>query len=394
MFSRNQIRTLKERLKEPKRFIQIISGPRQAGKTTLVEQFLQTYKHPHHYVSADAVPASSRLWISQQWEAARIMLSTSGAASGLLVVDEIQKINNWSEVVKKEWDRDKKNRVNLKVVLLGSSTLLIQKGLSESLTGRFELIKMPHWSFNEMKEAFGFTADQYLWYGGFPGAAPMVHEEKRWKDYVLNSIIETTISKDILSLTPILKPVLLKNLFELGCFYSGQILSYRKMLGQLQERGNAATLAHYQSILDNVWLLSGLQKFSKAKVRSKSSIPKWQVYNAALLSVYSGFTMKSAFQNSEFLGRQIESMIGSCLLNYCRINNWQLFYWREGDKEVDFVLKAERKIHAIEVKSGRTKIHKGMTEFDEQYKPSKSILISNDAIRWQDFISFDLEEIF
>ncbi len=394
MFSRKELEILSKRISEPKKFIQIISGPRQVGKTTLVEQFLKKIINPQHYVSADAVPATSIQWIQQQWETARIKLKSSGSEWGLLVIDEIQKINNWSEAVKKEWDSDNKNGIALKVIVLGSSTLLIQKGLSESLTGRFEMIKLPHWSYTEMHNAFGFNPNEYVWFGAYPGAAALIEDEKRWKNYILDSIIETTISKDILSLTNVHKPALLKNLFELASRYSGQILSYSKILGQLSDSGNTTTLAHYQELLDKIWFVSGLNKFSLSGVSVRLSIPKWMVYNTAFLSVYSDLSFKSAQENPQVWGRHIESAIGSYILNECKINNWNLLYWREKNREVDFVAEDKGRTVSMEIKSGKYKNNPGINEFNKKYKPAKTLLISNDSLKWQDFLNYDLKEIF
>ena len=393
MYSRKQLKILLERIKEKRKFIQIITGTRQIGKTTLIEQMLKQIKIPSHYVSSDFTTSSS-VWINQQWEIARLELKESKAESFLLVFDEIQKINNWSEAVKKEWDRDTLDKLNIKVVLLGSSTLLLEKGMSESLAGRFEIIKLPHWSFNEMKEAFGFSEEQYAWFGGYPGAASLINDEKRWKDYILNSIIEATISKDILQLTNVQKPAVLKNLFELGCMYSGQILSYTKILGQIAESGNTTTLTHYQKLLDQVWFLSGIQKYSRSKVSVRSSIPKWNVYNTSFMSVKADYSFNDALRSPEIWGRHVENSIGAYLLNEVRIKNWELYYWREGNYEVDFVIKNNNKVIALEVKSGRYKIHKGMEEFNNKFKPYKTLHVSNDSLSWKKFLAIDLEILF
>jgi len=394
MFSRKELDILYKRISEPKKFIQIITGPRQVGKTTLVEQLQKKFVNPQHYASADAVPASSMYWISQQWETARIKLRTSASGWALLVIDEIQKINNWSEAVKNEWDSDTRNGIELKVILLGSSALQIQKGLSESLTGRFEMIKLPHWSYIEMHEAFGYNPDDYIWFGAYPGAASLAGDENRWKNYILDSIIETTISKDILSLTNVHKPALLKNLFELASGYSGQILSYTKILGHLSDAGNTTTLAHYQALLDNIWFISGLNKYSASVTSSRISIPKWMVYNTAFLSVYSGLNFKSALENSQVWGRHVETAIGSYLLNDCKIKNRQLYYWRESNNEVDFVVADKGKIFSIEVKSGKYKSNIGIEKFTKKYKPAKTILVSSDSLSWQDFLSNNPDDIF
>ena len=274
MFIREYIQKIEERVNDRTNLIQIITGPRQVGKTTLVLQLLEKVKIPHHYVSADMVPSSNLIWIKQQWDIARLKFKEHNSEKFLLVIDEIQKINNWSEIIKKEWDNDRKNKLNIKVILLGSSTLLTQKGLSESLVGRFELIQLPHWTFKEMNEAFGISEDEYVFFGGYPGAAEFIQNETRWRDYIRNSIIEPSISKDIFQLTNIQKPALLKNLFDLACFYNGEIVSYTKMLGQLKDAGNSTTLAHYKNLLDQAWLLTGIEKFSGSKISSRSSIPK------------------------------------------------------------------------------------------------------------------------
>lgn len=282
---------------EPRSFIISISGPRQVGKTTLINQVLQETLIPSIYVSADGIPESSTFWISQQWQTARLQLANSSASELILVIDEIQKIENWSEIVKMEWDADSLKAVGLKVVVLGSSRLHIQKGLSESLAGRFEEIYMPHWSFAEMENAFDFSLEQYIWFGAYPGAAKLIKDEKRWKNYVINSLIETTLSKDILMMTRIDKPALLHRVFELGCIYSAQILSLSKMLGQLQEGGNTSTLANYLKLLDSAGLLAGLGKCYAEKIRTHSSSPKLQVYNTGLMNTLRPELFKQAYMN-------------------------------------------------------------------------------------------------
>ncbi len=394
MFERKQLKILRNRLEENTNLIQILSGTRQVGKTTLVEQLLQYINFPYQFSTADNVPSSDSNWISVQWETARVKLKTSGAASVLLIIDEVQKIDNWSDAVKKEWDEDRRKNINVKVILLGSSALLIDKGLTESLTGRFEIIFLPHWDYYEMHEAFGFTEDQYLYFGSYPGSAALIHDEKRWKDYILNSIIETTISKDIVMLTNIKKPALLKNLFEVGCMYSSQILSYTKIIGNLSDKGNTITLSHYQFLLDKIWFISGLQKYSGSKIRLRNSIPKWNVYNNAFFSVYSNLSPKDCEPGSAIYGRLVESAIGSYLLNQCRISNISLYYWREGNYEVDFILKKGSKLISLEVKSGTMRNNEGQLQFANRFKTFKTIVVSNDTISWKEFIKLEINGLF
>ncbi|WP_372932292.1 ATP-binding protein, partial [Mariniphaga sediminis] len=309
-------------------------------------------------------------------------------------IDEIQKIPNWSETIKANWDSDKLNGYEIKLVLLGSSRLLIQKGLTESLAGRFEVIYMGHWSFNEMNLAFGFTEEQFVWFGGYPGAAELVNEEQRWNDYIVNSLIETTISRDILLMENISKPALLRSLFELGCSYSGQILSFNKILGQLQDAGNTTTLSHYLHLLDSAGLLSGLQKFSKGKIVKRSSSPKFQVQNTALYSALSNYPLPDVLENAENWGRHVEVAIGAHLLNAVREENLTLNYWREANFEVDFILQQKDKVIGIEVKSGSSKFTKGMQKFSSAFKPYKMYLVSNEGLSWKELLKINPVDLF
>lgn len=394
MFKRSHFQELTKRLLEPKRFIQVISGPRQVGKTTLVQQVLDEIKLPFIYITADAVANTDIKWLEQQWQNARLILKTNQYSELILVIDEIQKIQNWSETVKANWDADIRDKVNIKLVLLGSSRLLIQKGLTESLTGRFETIYMGHWNYSEMSFAFGLSEEEYVWYGGYPGAVGLIKDEKRWNDYLLQSLIETTISKDILLLERINKPALLKNLFELGCIFSGQILSFTKILGQLLDAGNTTTLSHYLNLLDNVGLLTGLEKFSKGIIMQRSSSPKFQVQNTALLSSLSNYNFTEALTNPDVWGRHIESAIGAHLLQAAKNSDIQLYYWREGNFEVDFVLENKNRIVGIEVKSGISKFTSGMNRFNDQYKPHKMYLISENGLSWKEFLKINPGELF
>lgn len=394
MYLRKQLYELEKRINEKKNLIQVITGPRQSGKTTLAQQITNKLQLPYHFVSADTVPSNYSLWVTQQWDIARSKFKNSSSKIFLLIIDEIQKINNWSEYVKKEFDKDRLLKLNIKVILLGSSTLLISKGLTESLFGRFEMIKLSHWTFKEMNEAFGFSPEQYVYFGGYPGAVDLIEDESRWRDYIRNSIIETTISKDILQLTTIQKPALLKNLFELACIHNGEILSYNKLLGQLTDAGNTTTLSHYAELLDNIWMLTGLQKFSGSKINSKSSTPKWIVYNSALTSAYNELSFKETLKDLRLWGRKIEQAVGSFLINNSRIENFDLYYWRDGNNEVDFIIKKGKKTIAIEVKSEKATFHKGLVAFSEKFKPMKTILVSDYEWNWKDFFSLNISQLF
>lgn len=326
-------------MKEPRKFIQVLAGPRQTGKTTLANQVLDDITIPAHYVSADQPSLQGEIWIEQQWEVARSLIRDSKKRTGILVLDEIQKLPYWSETIKKLWDEDSKNKIGLKVALLGSAPLLIQKGLTESLAGRFEIIPINHWSFTEMKNAFGFSLDEYIFYGGYPGAAEFIHDNQRWKNYINDALIETTISRDILLMNRVDKPALLRRLFFLGCEYSGQILSYNKMIGQLQDAGNTTTLAHYLHLLAGAGMVTEIKKYAGGKVRRRGSSPKLNVMNTGLMTAVSNYDLDSAKEDTAYWGRLVESTIGAHLINNSTQDNLDIFYWRHINREVDFIIK-------------------------------------------------------
>ncbi|MBJ7450327.1 MAG: ATP-binding protein [Parachlamydiales bacterium] len=395
MKKREYFSTLVKRLNEPRRFIQSLIGPRQVGKTTLARQVADALEVPTLYVSADLATLQDITWLEQQWNTVRELAKTNGKA--LLIVDEIQKIPHWSDMVKLLWDQDTFSKANVILLFLGSSPWLMQKGLSESLAGRFEVIPITHWSYKEMKEFFGWSLNHYLYFGGYPGAAVFSDENdiSRWINYINDSIIETTISRDIFLMNQVNKPALLRRLFQLSCNYSGQILSYTKMLGELQDAGNTTTLAHYKDLLEEAGLISGLQKFANQNFRRRGSSPKLAVFNTSLLTAQSGKNFNEAINDPVFYGRLIESAVGAHLLNGVRGTQIKVFYWREGDKEVDFVLKLGDKIIAIEVKSTNTSIqHSGIDVFVMKFKPMRVLLVGSQGIALETFLSTPPKEWF
>ena len=389
-YARPLLATLSERLAEPRRFLQVLAGPRQAGKTTLVRQALAATPVAAHYASADTPTLEDRTWITQQWERARVLARDAGGKGALLVLDEVQKVGQWSDVVKDLWDEDTRRGVPLKVVLLGSAPLLLRSGLSETLAGRFETLHVPHWSFAEMRNAFGWDVERYVFFGGYPGAAPLAADDARWRSYVLESLVETTLSRDVLLLTRVDKPALLRRLFELACAYSGQILSYQKMLGQLQDAGNTTTLAHYLELLEGAGMVAGLAKFSGSRVRARASSPKLQVLNTGLMSALSGLTFDEARADRDAWGRLVESAVGAHLRNASLGTRTELFYWRERGREVDFVLRAGPSLTAFEVKSGRAPAHlPGAESFVRAFGPARVLLVGAGGIPLDEFLSSD-----
>ncbi len=379
---------------EPRKFIQVLYGPRQVGKSTLVHQYLSRTSYPSHFALADTPEANSTAWISAQFEAARSMLVSSGATEVILVMDEIQKIDNWSAYIKQEWDLDTIHLRPIKVILLGSSRLLLQQGLTESLAGRYETMYIPHWSLSEMQEAFGVTSDQFIWFGGYPGSASLMRDETRWKNYVKDALIETSVSRDILMLTRVDKPSLLRRLFETGCQYSGQILSLNKIIGQLPDAGNTTTLSHYLHLLDQAGLLGGLEKYSPNVLRQRASSPKFQVHNTALMSALHSRSMNEIKQEPKLWGRWVESAIGARLLNQSLEHRFDLTYWRHRNDEIDFVISNKNSVIGLEVKSAASEKTSGMEAFRKTFQPDKILMIGRDGIPIEDFLKLEIKQLF
>lgn len=395
-YQRAEKEIIQKRLQdEPRRFIQVIYGPRQVGKTTLVRQIIRDLNYPHSLVAADAVAATDQVWISQQWENARSKQQLAPDSPYLLVIDEVQKIDNWSEQVKAEWDRDTLEERDIRVILLGSSRLMLQQGLTESLAGRFESTYLGHWSYREMKEAFGLQPDEYIWYGGYPGAITLKDDEDRWKAYVRDSLLETSISRDILMLTRVDKPALMKRLFEIGSSYSGQVLSFTKIMGQLADAGNTTTLANYLVLLNEAGLLGGLEKYSPNLVRKRSSSPKFQVHNTAIMSGISNDTFETLKADHKAWGRWVESAVGAHLINQSfKIKKLNIYYWREANDEVDFVVEYQKRIIALEMKTTKVGGLAGLNAFAKAFRPEKSLVIGTDGIPWEEFLQMNVLELY
>jgi predicted AAA+ superfamily ATPase len=377
---------LAERLTEDPLRIQVVNGPRQVGKTTATRQALGAVEQPSHYASADDPALRDAAWLEAQWEEGR-RLTREHRSGAILAIDEIQKVAGWSETVKRLWDADRRTETPLRVLLLGSATLLVQHGLSESLTGRFELIRAPHWSFGEMNDAFGLSLDEFIHFGGYPGAARLIEDEQRWAAYVRDSIVETTISRDLLLMTRVDKPALLRSLFRLVCDYSSQIVSYQKLTGQLQDAGNTTTLAHYLDLLCAAGLAVGLEKYAGGKVRQRRSTPKLLALDTALVSAASGRSFAESRADSERWGRLVETAVGAHLVAD-RDPRSQILYWRDRGAEVDFVVERGELLTVIEVKSGRRRDGlPGMTAFERAHGSARKLLVGGDGTPLDAFLT-------
>lgn len=386
-----------QRLQEPRRFLQVVAGPRQVGKTTFVRQALSrvdrspaAFPLALHSVSADQPGLRGAAWLAAQWEAARALAASAGGC--VLVLDEVQKLPGWTEEVKRLWDEDTAAGRDVRVVVLGSAPLLIARGLTESMAGRFEMTRLGHWRYTEMREAFDFSVEQFVYFGGYPGAAPLVNDEARWAAYVRDALIETTISKDVLLMTPVQKPALLRRLFDLACRYSGQVLSYQKMMGQLADAGNTTTLAHYLELLEGAGMACGLQKYSGQALRQRASSPKLQVFNTALMGAVAhadGFDFERIRAVPAQWGRLVESAVGAELLARHTTHSGSrplIHYWLERGKEVDFVLTPGQDLFALEVKSGGQAGNvSGLDAFCANYPAARPLVVGTGGLGLHDW---------
>lgn len=373
--------------------LQVVVGPRQVGKSTAAAQVEKRLGWPSLTASADAPLPHPPEWIETQWRLARAK-TASTAKRVLLILDEIQKVPGWSEVVKRLWDEEKRTDGLVRVLLLGSSALLVQRGLSESLAGRFFLHRCSHWSWPECTEAFGWDLDRWIYFGGYPGAAALADDETIWKRYVADSLIETVLARDVVQMQTITKPALLRHLFALAAQYPAQIFSYNKMLGQLHDAGNTVTLAGYLRLLETAFLASGLELYSKGQVRKRGSSPKLILWNNALVNATSLKTFEQAFADGSWWGRLVENAVGAHLLNHLQGPPWSVTYWRDTGEEVDFVVSHGAQTWAVEVKSGRGNKASGLAAFRQRYPKAKVWLVGDTGIPLADFFSRPAQEWF
>lgn len=396
MYQRQHLNILTSRMAEPRRRIQIVMGPRQVGKSTLVGQFTEATSAPFDFFAADSVNRFDTSWIPNKWQQARMRMDIHSEQEHILIIDEVQKIRGWSEQVKKEWDEDSRSHRNLKVILLGSSRLLLQKGLEESLEGRFETIKMGYWDWQEMHEAFGFSMDEYVYFGGFPGLAPDIQDEDRWRNLMEDSIISPILTRDILEIEEIRNPALLRQVFELACIESAKELSLTKMQGTMN-CGTVPTIKNYLDILNKSMIVQPLQNYSSSIVKEKQSVPKMQVFNNAFRNRFGTFSFDEARVDPAEWGRLVESAVGAHLANRAMTDDYELFYWRnERRQECDYVLRKGQALVAIEVKSGSVDKTVGFEKFKEQFadKVTAAFIVGPQALPLEDFFMMDLKSLF
>jgi predicted AAA+ superfamily ATPase len=360
-------------------------GPRQVGKTTIARQIQKSIGIPGIYASADSPVPHDAAWIETQWRRA-VAEATATGAPALLILDELQKVRGWSETLKLLWD----NRAvgpDIRVLILGSSALMMQEGLTESLAGRFFLHRCSHWEYQECHTAFGWNLEQWIFFGGYPGAAAFTHNESDWKRYITDSLIETVLARDVLQMSKVAKPVLLRHLFALAATLPAQCISYTKMLGQLHDAGNTTTLAHYLKLFESAFLASGLELFSQGVQRKRGSSPKLVLWNNALINALSTRSFAAALADTIWWGRLVENAVGAHLCNSLNSVEYSVTYWREGDYEVDYVVSRSRDVWAIEVKSGSSGRAAGLARFRSRYPDARPLLVGAHGIPLEEFFS-------
>ena len=389
-YERSLVPALARRLADGSDLIVAIFGPRQSGKTTAIRQALDRCGLPALYHAVDTVTAPSSAvgrrghplerdgyWLAARWAEARRDARRQGAWV-VLVLDEVQQIPDWSSVVKGLWDEDRRRGDRVRAVLLGSAPMLMQQGLTESLAGRFHPFRITHWSFGEMSAFADFELDDFLWYGGYPKARSYRGRPRAWTEYVRDALIHTTVRRDVLAMTRIGKPALLEHLLRVGSQLSGQIVAYSKLLGHLQDAGNATTLARYLSLLEQVGLLAGLPRFARQEHRRRAAPPKLNVLNPALMTAATSRSRATALADRFFRGRLVESAVGAHLY-LTNSPGTELHYWREvggGHREVDFVTERNGRLYAIEVKSGaKTGSGAGLDAFRKRFPEAVPVVV-------------------
>lgn len=391
-FERQPVIDIVSALKQGLPFIHIMTGPRQVGKTTCAQQVAEKWPGEVIWCVADTPVAPEPTWIQTQWETA--ISQRKSRKKLLLIFDEVQKVPGWSESIKFLWDREKRQKNGISVLLLGSSALLMQQGMTESLAGRFILYRCPHWTYAEMKAAFKYSLNDWIFYGGYPGTARLKKNFESWSQYINDSLVETVLSKDVIHMASVNKPMLLRHLFAFACGYPAQIFSYNKMLGQLQDAGNTTTLAHYVKLMESCFLISGLEQYKLRKANAKSSSPKLVLWNNALISSQYGKPLSQCLADKSWWGRLVENAVGAHIINQLPHLQYQLYYWREADREIDFVLKTPRNLWALEVKTGPEGHPQGFAPFMKLHPHARPLIIGHGGLALEDFFTTDLKKLF
>jgi len=330
--------------------IQLLVGPRQVGKTTLLLELGSEWEGRSVYASADTPEAVLPHWREGIWRRIEAMAGDGGPA--VLLLDEIQYLPDWSLWLKSKFDESRRLGLPIRIVASGSSSLRIGSGARESMAGRFEKLTLSHWAAGDLAEIAGITPQEavrrLVTHGGYPGAVAFWNDSARWQAYVRDSIIEPAVGRDILHLEKVRKPALLRQVFAVAAAHPSEILSLEKIAGLLAEKGALETISHYLSLLDEAFLVSPLQKFSNSEIRRRRSSPKLVVRNNALL-VAGGSKPPDPETEPERWGRWVEN---ACLARAVN-DGMEVHFWREEPWEVDAVVGSGGERYLLEVKTGR-----------------------------------------
>ena len=399
MYKDQAYKLLLERLRGERRFLQVLSGPRETGKTTLVRKLLDEIELPKWYITAEGRAGKDILWLEAQWRNGRAKVELNRLRNrGLLVIEEIQRIPRWAETVQRLWDEDTAAGLNLQVLVVGSSSLPMERGLTENLAGRFELIPVTPGLFPEMAAAFGVTLNQYLYYGGYPEAAELIKSPKQWVRYITDLLVETSISRDILQTTRVDKPALLHDLFAIACDNSCQVLSYRNLLARLPEAGNTTTLAHYLRLLQGAGLAAGLPKYTgpgEGKDRQRASSPKLLALSTALITARADQDFDLARTDPDLWGRVVETAVGAHCVHAAAGTDISVYYWAGQNREVDFVLARGKELAALEVETDRRKqTASGLELFCRLYPVQRRHVIGPSGLSLEAFFRTPLVDLF
>ncbi len=390
---------LAKRLAEPAPGrIQLLAGPRQVGKTTLLLEVAERFGKQSVYAAADAPEAA----LPGFWERIVARTEETAAARGraILLLDEAHLLHGWGARLKGVWDRFKRRKTPVHIVASGSSALHLAVGSRESLAGRYERLTLTHWSARSIAEVYGVpteeAADLVVRMGSYPGAFPLRKDVARWSAYVRDAILEPAIGRDILALAAVRRPALLRQVFGVAASSPAQIVSLQKLQGQLQDAGALETLAHYLALLDEAFLVASLPKYSTNVARRRASPPKLVPLNNALVAVVDPEGIADSKSDPKRFGVWVE--------NACLAHAWnsgqRVAYWREEPLEVDGVLEGSWGKWAIEVKTGRFQPSDltGLLEFSRRHPGFKPLVVCTaqtraiaeraevEAITWQDFL--------
>ncbi len=378
--------------------IQLLAGPRQVGKTTLLLELHERLGEQSVYVPADSPEAAlPGLWERVFGEAEETAKSIGRA---VVLLDEVHMLSKWAEHLKGATDRIRRRKIPIHVVATGSSALRLASGSRETLAGRFERITLTHWSASSLAEVFGFSskdaADQVVGMGSYPGAIALRDDVRRWAAYIRDAIVEPAIGRDILALASVRKPALLRQVFGVAASSPAQIVSLQKIQGQLQDPGALETIAHYLNLLEEAFLVAPVSKYANRAVRRRSSPPKLVTLNNAILAVMDPQGIPTPDSDPERFGVWVE--------NACLAFAWNagqhVSYWREEPQEIDGVLEGSWGKWAVEIKTKKLRLSdmRAVLEFTRRNPRFRPLVICRDgdedtarragavAVGWQTFL--------